>query len=83
MFGRRPSRWALAHILVLADIIGYDRLKFTQIYIPKMTSWVRHSKITLFAMYTNDWGILTAYFSFKLVITSHFSHHMQIGPRGR
>jgi len=24
----RPSRWALAHILVVTDSIGYDRLKF-------------------------------------------------------
>jgi len=23
----RPSRWALAYILVLTDIIGYDKLK--------------------------------------------------------
>jgi len=28
----RPSRWALTHILVLTDVIGCDRLKFSPIY---------------------------------------------------
>ena len=39
----RPSRWALAHILVLTDIIGYDRLKlYLKICTLKMKSWVGH-----------------------------------------
>jgi len=28
--------------IFLSDIIGYDPLKFSQLYTPKMKSWVRH-----------------------------------------
>jgi len=50
----------------------------------RVTWLLLHAQTAFFAMYTSDGRMLTAkQLSFKLVITSHFSRHMQMWPRAR